>query len=276
MKILYQHLLIFLPSILLSIDSIAQIPLSWIVDEVNPGEDLALTADEALFTQGNKSCRLQLYSGAVPYLFSEVFQITPGVNYTFSIDVYDNDTAGQVKIYADFYDAYGFDIYGEAPVFSSDSSEWQTLGWEGTIPAQAVVGYILIKFYGQPDLYSFIRNALIWLDNARFMQSGYNLVQNGGFENWVVGVPEPVKEADVIKIYPNPAGNIVNFSTNSKMDQIIISDILGRDILIIQEPDESKYLVDVSELMDGVYFVVVINEYRQRIPGKFIVSRKMN
>jgi hypothetical protein len=169
----------------------AQIPLNWTRDEINPGEDFTIMPDELFLTHGWKSCHLQLNSGSVPYLKSDVFFITPGAEYEFSFDVLDNDTAGQVKIYADFYDVYGFDVFGQQPVYSVDSAEWQTVSWTGTIPMQAAVGYVLIKFYNQPDPYQFTKTAHIWLDNFVFRENGgNNLILNGSFEEWIVGVDE--------------------------------------------------------------------------------------
>ena len=101
---------------------------------------------------------------------------------------------------------------GQPPVFSADSSEWQTISREGIIPDQAVVGYVLIKFYSQPDLYDFTKTADIWIDNVQFRQAGGdNLVANGSFEEWVVGVDETVNDSNPLSIYPNPAGDFVQY-----------------------------------------------------------------
>ena len=65
----------------------AQSPVNWTRDEINPGEDFTLSADGSVFTEGLKSCHLQLNSGSVPYLKSDVFYIIPGAEYEFSFDV---------------------------------------------------------------------------------------------------------------------------------------------------------------------------------------------
>jgi hypothetical protein len=234
----------------------SQVPLNWTIDEINPNEDIKLYPDESVFTDGTKSCRLQLYSGAVPYLISDSYSVSPGTSYEFSIDVLDNDTAGQLKVFADFYDAYGFNIYGGTPAFSSDSSEWQTISWEGTIPDQAVTGYVLIKFYCEPDLYHFTRTAEIWIDNVQFRQSGgANLVSNGSFEEWIVGVEEPGNYEDPLAIYPNPAVDFVNINLPEDVDFIVISDLTAREMLRMKVDGRKKIQVDLRQFPGGLYLI---------------------
>jgi len=254
----------------LSFQAFSQVPLNWTRDEVNPGEDFTLTPDESFFTEGMKSCHLQLNSGSIPYLKSDVFYTTPGTAYGFSFDVFDNDTAGQVKVYADFYDVYGFDIFDHAPVFSADSSEWQTISWTGTVPMQAAVGYVLIKFYNQPDLYNFTKTAQIWLDNIQFSQDGGdNLVLNGGFEDWLVGFDEAGQDEGFLSVYPNPARNIINIRIAEKVDFITVNDITGRDILRVPVSGRDLIQTDISHLQKGLYFV------RGFLSGKSVAAYKL-
>jgi hypothetical protein len=248
-----------------------QTPLNWTRDEINPGEDFTLSPDESYFTEGFKSCHFQLNSSAVPYLVSDVYYVTPGAAYEFSFDVFDNDTAGQVKIYADFYDTYGFDIFGMPPVFSSDSSEWQTISWQGVIPSQAVVGFILIKFYNQPDLYNFTKTAHIWIDNFSFRQDGGdNLASNGGFEEWVVGINEIVNNGRSVSIYPNPANYFVNIDLPANAIVITISDLTGREVLKQKTDGRKQPQVDVSQLHEGMYITSVILGDGSILTGKLL------
>ena len=238
----------------------AQVPLSWTRDEINPGEDFTLIPDESFLTEGLKSLHMQLNSGAVPYLVSDVFYVTPGAEYEFSIDVFDHDTAGQVKVYADFYDAYGFNIFGRQPVFSSDSSEWQAIRWEGAVPGQAVVGYVLIKFYNQPDLYHFTRMAEVWIDNVQFRQAGgENLTANGGFENWTTGIEEPVHQD--LSIYPNPAKDFIHIVMPGDAKEVFISDITGKEVLRENASGNKKLVIDLRNIPAGLYiFHAIIND----------------
>jgi hypothetical protein len=256
--------------LLAGVSLFAQTPLSWTIDEINPNEDVTLYPDESFFSDGLKSCHLQLNSGAVPYLVSEVYYITPGATYEFSFDVFDNDTAGQVKVYADFYDTYGFNVFGQPPVFSSDSSEWQTIGWDGVIPDQAVVGYVLIKFYNEPDLYNFTRTAHVWIDNIQFRQAGGdNLVANGSFEEWVVGVDELGNDDNQLSIYPNPACDFVNIDLPGNAEFLVISDMMGREVLRINIEGKDKMQIDIRELPDGLYLTSAFLGKSSLITGKF-------
>ena len=258
--------------ILIKTTTYAQAPMNWTRDEINPGSDFTLTADESVFTEGFKSCHLQLNSGAVPYLVSDVFYITPGAAYEFSVDVFDNDTAGQVKVYADFYDTYGFNIFGQPPVFSTDSSEWQTIKWEGTIPSQAVVGYILIKFYSQPDLYHFNMTAHVWMDNIQFKQAGgENMVANGGFENWNVWVEETGDKNEVFSVYPNPAKDLINIDLPGNVTAVLISDITGREIYREYISGRNQMLVDVNLWHEGVYIISVFLSNGRVVTQKLII-----
>ena len=270
MKRLLKNLAFLLLLTCPSIISYSQVPLNWTVDEINPGEDILLIPEVSNFTEGLKSCHMQLKSGSVPYLISDVFFITPGADYEFSIDVFDNDTAGQVKIYADFYDTYGFDIFGHPPLFSSDSSEWQSISWSGIIPDQAVVGYVLIKFYNQPDLYHFTKTAEIWLDHVQFREAGgNNLVTNGGFEDWLVGINENGDDR-LMFIYPNPAGDFINVDLPGQAKSFIITDMAGREVIRVDYAVNGPYQIDVKCLPGGLYLTTAILDNNSVLRGKLL------
>ena len=271
MKQILKHLAISLYLTIISLTLLAQSPINWTLDEINPGEDFTLTQDESFFTEGLKSLHMQLNSGAVPYLVSDVFYITPGAEYEFSIDIFDNDTSGQIKVYADFYDTYGFNIFGQPPVFSADSSQWQTISWLGTIPTQAVVGYILVKFYCQPDLYHFTKQADAWLDNVQFKQAGgENLVANGGFEEWNVGLEEPVKN-EQISVYPNPAGNYAMINIDENIQEIVIADLTGRIVLKLEHPGQKQVRLDLTGWNKGIYFITTVQDGNKVFTKKLAV-----
>jgi len=264
-------LVTFFILILIGFATQAQIPMNWTRDEINPGEDFTLSPDESFFSEGIKSCHMQLNSSAVPYLISDVFYITPGAEYEFSLDVFDNDTAGQVKVYADFYDTYGFDIFGQPPVFSSDSSGWQTISWGGVVPGQAVVGFVLIKFYSQPDLYNFNQTAHVWIDNISYHETGgNNLVTNGDFEEWAVGIDESGNTERLLSIYPNPASDFVNIVVTGSSEVIIISDLMGREVIKTYIIEDKHIQIDIRDLPKGMYLVSSILEDSQVLKGKWI------
>lgn len=169
---------------LISFRLLAQIPENWRVKEATDVyNDLLLSAETTEYTEGTQSLKMTLTQGNVPYLFSGEYDVNQGAVYTFSLDVLDNDANGKIKVYAEFKDATGDDIYGETPVYSEDNAQWQTISWSGTVPDDAVKGYIWIKFYSED---SFTDEANIMIDNASFVEAGgSNVVPNNGFETWV-------------------------------------------------------------------------------------------
>jgi hypothetical protein len=267
-------LMLFGLNMMFSAGIFAQSPLNWELDELEPGFSLSLNPDEIKFSEGIRSCGLTLKSSSVPYLISEVFYITPGSEYEFSIDVLDQDTAGMLRIYADFYDTYGFDVFGQPPVNSEDSADWQNISWSGIVPSQAVVGYILVKFFCQPDPGSFIRESQVWIDNARFSESGgENLVVNGGFESWTTGVADFITYPLDLTIFPNPADEYTYIYTRMMASTLAITDISGRIILSIDDPGVERTLVSLSGFAEGIYIVKAISPSGAYGTGKLIVKR---
>lgn len=257
-------------SLLFSLSVVAQVPINWYVDEVNPGQDLTLSTDEVTFTEGDRSCRMQLNSGAVPYLVSERFNVTSGTSYTFSVDVLDGDTTGQLKIYADFFDEVGNMIFGEDPQFSENTEGWQTLTWQGVVPPNAVEAYILIKFYCEPELTKFIDTVQIWVDNVRFLnQEGANIFINGGFEQWAVGVDEPLIAASTLRVFPNPTDGAVTVRTAESADLLQIYDLSGR--MRMEEPvaGRSEIMLNLQDFPDGFYTLSLLKS------GMLIASTKL-
>jgi hypothetical protein len=247
----------------------AQMPLNWFTDEVNPELDMYLYQDFEHYTEGMSSCHMQLNSGEVPYLISDNFEVNEGVDYLFSLDVLDNDENGQLKLYCDFYDASGGDIYGEDPILvETNSPDWQTISWTATVPSGAVLGFVRIKFYCEPDLYTFVDTAHIRVDNAKYIEEeGENMVANGSFETWSLGTGPNIHTTQRISIYPNPVEDFMYYSSEKAVDRIEVTDLSGK--LVIAEPVGSGNKLDVSMLDNGIFLV---NFYRE---SRLIGSVKM-
>ena len=169
-------LLLMIPTVLS-----AQVLDNWILDEPT-GADLTVVQEETTVNEGLYSAKVSLLTNEVPYIYSEEFDVTEGSSYTFSIDIFDNTDQGSLKIYCEFKDASGGDIFGEDPVWTSDTDGWQTISWSATVPTGAVKAYVWIKCYDDPG---FTAPVDFYLDNASFvMDGGDNLVPNGDFESW--------------------------------------------------------------------------------------------
>jgi len=68
---------------------------------------------------------------------------------------------------------------------------------------------------------------------------------------------------DDFKIYPNPADNILSFSSNKYIESIEIYDYLGQMVLKRENP---KATVNISSLLKGTYFIhISINDKNQII-----------
>ena len=63
----------------------------------------------------------------------------------------------------------------------------------------------------------------------------------------------------MIKIYPNPASDIITISTNIHKEAIIITNILG-EILIEKSIESTSEIIDLSSLKKGIYFITINNK----------------
>ena len=249
----------------------AQEPINWVLDELYPGHDLFLEPDQLFFTEGSRSCSVLLTSERVPYLTSWEFEVNPGSSYQFSADVFDNDTLGTLKIYADFYDLSGFPVFGGDPVLSADSSHWQVISWAGTVPENAVKGYVRFKFYCQPGQGIFIDTARAWIDRVTFIQDGgANLVLNGGFEDWTTGIGPEARRSYSLKTYPNPCKNQLFINSDKNFKDIRISSSEGRQILWESFQETPVYRLDLTGLPKGIYFISVGTENGRRLTSRLV------
>ncbi|MDA3943668.1 MAG: T9SS type A sorting domain-containing protein [Bacteroidetes bacterium] len=230
-------------------------PNDWFTDEVNPGADVHLFQETENVYDGDYSCKAVLLQPEVPYMLSFTFDVTAGEEYTYSLWYFDNDPLISIKVYAEFYDADGGDIYGEDPVFGQDGDTWQNISWTGTVPEGAVAGYAWIKFY---DDEGFVDNGTVYLDNVSFEVGGQNLVANGGFELWD-GVGTIEQSASSVKVYPNPFNDQLTIS-GAEFDQIRIQNLLGQ--VVIDRALQSGEKVATANLESGIYFVTVLKANR--------------
>ena len=69
--------------------------------------------------------------------------------------------------------------------------------------------------------------------------------------NSMVVANEEVSEIEFI-LYPNPSNDIVSVISDRPVRQIVLSDIMGREIIGIRDP---QFPLDISRLKSGVYFM---------------------
>jgi Secretion system C-terminal sorting domain len=74
----------------------------------------------------------------------------------------------------------------------------------------------------------------------------------------VVSAIEPQEEAgNAIKLYPNPAGDILNIETDALFSEIIIRDMAGKQMLKFSE---NRKNINVSHLASGMYLITFKNK----------------
>lgn len=79
---------------------------------------------------------------------------------------------------------------------------------------------------------------------------------------------EPISE---IQVYPNPASELVRFTSKSELDEIQILDFSGKIVQTFVQPmNESEY--DISELASGAYFVHFVGKNGDTHLEKLIIQ----
>lgn len=79
-----------------------------------------------------------------------------------------------------------------------------------------------------------------------------NITQIERFNTMLLGTNDNTLQSSSLQIIPNPVGDILDFTTNLKINSINISDINGRAIL---ESNAVKSVINLAHLQRGVYFV---------------------
>jgi hypothetical protein len=64
-----------------------------------------------------------------------------------------------------------------------------------------------------------------------------------------------------IKMFPNPANNLVNIKTSDKMEEIIVVATEGQIVMRIFGLGKSEIEINTSELENGLYFISVMTNY---------------
>ncbi len=148
---------------------------------------------------GTASCEVTWTSTSNQYLTSDSIDVTEGSAISASFWVYDNDPAGRARLCI-IYNA-GTNYYG---AFSNDGDLWESITYNGTVPAGATKAVLQIRFYDVSTDWD--GDATVLVDNASLtLDGGSNLVLNADFEEWTD--LNPPKWADG---YPFAVGRDVN------------------------------------------------------------------
>jgi predicted extracellular nuclease len=131
---------------------------------------------------------------------SASFPVTPDAAFTATVDIYDNDIAGRVRL------NLSFDGDPEWGPYSSDGTDFETIEMTGTVPSEATTATVFFRFYDFEDDWDGDFECI--LDNATFTEDGgANLVPNGGFENWETLTPTEYLISEIQDTTGNGGGN---------------------------------------------------------------------
>ena len=83
-----------------------------------------------------------------------------------------------------------------------------------------------------------------------------------------VGVTE-YSNSNQIKIYPNPANEILNVEFENMTTEIKMVDFSGKEVLSVKNTKQ----INVSELPEGVYFIFISNDKNEKVTGKLLIAR---
>lgn len=96
-------------------------------------------------------------------------------------------------------------------------------------------------------------------------------------ENWTVTVTIDDSAIDdynseIISVYPNPASDYLFIdSETNEFSKLKIIDQTGK-ILFIQDLAENNSKISISQLSEGVYYLIIINESNEKLTKKFIIQ----
>jgi len=88
-----------------------------------------------------------------------------------------------------------------------------------------------------------------------------------GADSTLLAQEEVIYKDIVMKLYPNPAKDIVNIKTNQNIKKVVLLDINGVAIRRFTET-----ILDISELSSGVYIVRAITKRGDTISDKLIIT----
>lgn len=166
----------------ISLGLVAQ-PLNWFEDSPAGWEPVTVMPDFDNFSEGAISAKITFTETGTPYYSTDDFTVNAETAYSFSIDVFDNDPAGECNVRLYFLDAEG-NSTRESSDYTVDNADWQTLTITGTTPANTVSAYMVIRLTDVADNWE--GSATLNFDNTIYNEgtSTDNLVANGGFELW--------------------------------------------------------------------------------------------
>ncbi|PLX07097.1 MAG: hypothetical protein C0596_13290 [Marinilabiliales bacterium] len=140
--------------------------------------DITVTEETTTVNEGTSAMSVTFTSKDNQDIESYPFNVVAGASYSYTLDVYDFDAAGRVRM------AIAWDTENTySSIYSEDIDAWQTLTLEGTVPAGASTAQIRLRFYDVSG--DWTGSATMIIDNASYTEDGgANLILNPSFETW--------------------------------------------------------------------------------------------
>ena len=89
------------------------------------------------------------------------------------------------------------------------------------------------------------------------------------------GMPDKITKIKnhLTEIYPNPTNNLLIIQSEKEIKSIVISDLSGKNINSIRFDSNSKKIIDVSDLKNGIYFINILMTDNSVISKKVIILK---
>ena len=157
-----------------------EVPTNWTLATA----DISVVEETTTVSEGTSAMSVTWTSVDNQDILSDVFNVTEGASFSYTLDVYDFDLAGRVRM------AISFSTGNQWGDYSVDTDAWQNLTFEGTVPTGATTAQIRLRFYDVST--DWAGTATVIIDNASYTENGgSNLLLNPSFETWGAPVLNP-------------------------------------------------------------------------------------
>jgi hypothetical protein len=171
-------------------------PLHWTENLYDPLKTSVIEKETVLKTEGMYSMKYTYTDPGIVLYESELFAVTPGLEWNFSVDYLDNDPSGVITARVYFMINATTQVTPNSvgrftTANTVDGASWQTLTLTGGttfVPANATLAYVAVRMSAAAAP-AWTGTATFYADNLKFTQgagSTTNLIVNPGFENWAI------------------------------------------------------------------------------------------
>jgi len=166
--------------------------VSWMESSPLEFVPVAVVPEFTQVSHGQVAAKITFTETGTPYYVSDTFNVTANTDFSFNIDILDNDAGVEVNQRVRFIDGAGTGTNMTSAVYSADNAAYQTYTYTGTAPAGAEKAYVILRLYDASA--NWTGSGTFYVDHASFTQTGgsANLIPNASFEEWMApaGFPE--------------------------------------------------------------------------------------